>query len=118
MWIVLQIKSAFYIDVFSSTREKGKIIQKDINNICFICGLDRATLDKIYLDKNGFNKHLEDHNLINYFSFLFYLNEKEFDELNGIESYVLELIKKESLDWFPIQRCIKMEKENLISEDY
>jgi len=112
-WIMIKMISAFFIDVFSSTREKTKNLQRDIDNICFICGLDRTTLDKIYLDKNGFNKHLEDHNLINYFSYLFYLNEKEFDELTGIESYTLERIKTESLDWFPLQRCIKMEKNSM-----
>lgn len=113
-WIFINMKFAFFIDVFSSTREKNVVLQKDIDNICFICGLDRTSLDKIYLDKNGFNKHLEDHNLVNYFCYLFYLHEKEFDELTGIESYVLSLVKKESLDWFPIQRCIKMEKNEMM----
>ena len=113
VFIIHQMRLAFFIDVFSSVREKNNSMKKDIDNICFICGLDRIALDKIYLDKNGFNRHLEDHNLINYFCFLFYLNEKEFDELNGIESYLLGLVKKESLEWFPMHRCLKMERLGL-----
>ena len=112
LMVLVNMKFAFFIDVFSRDRTLEVNLQKDKNNICFICGLDRETLDKIYLDKNGFNKHLEDHDLINYFLFLFYLNEKDYDELTGLESFTLDMIRNESIDWFPMQRCIKMEKNN------
>jgi hypothetical protein len=99
------------IDILSIFRERKLNIRKDLDNNCFICGLDRTTLDKIYLDKNGFKMHFEDHNLSSYFIYIFYLIEKEESERNGIEKYVYNCIINQSFSWYPIGRCLKMEEK-------
>jgi inositol 1,4,5-triphosphate receptor type 1/inositol 1,4,5-triphosphate receptor type 3 len=98
--------SGLIVDTFSSLRKEQEEFDQDLENVCFICGLERDIIERYYIGKDGFNKHLEDHNVAMYFFFIFYLKEKETGELTGIESYVQEMIEKENLRWFPIERYI------------
>jgi hypothetical protein len=102
VWLVFQMVSGIIVDTFSSLRRSQEELDKDFLNICFICGLERETIEKYYLGKDGFNTHQEDHNVNNYFFFIFYLKEKHPSEFTGIESYVKELLDKESISWFPL----------------
>lgn len=104
VWLVFQLISGLILDTFSSLRNTQEELDNDSENICFICGLGRATIEKYYLGKEGFSKHLEDHNVASYFCFIFYLKDKDPNELTGLESFVKELISKESISWFPVDR--------------
>ena len=75
VWLVFQMISGLIVDTFSSLRKKQEEYDRDYRNICFICGLDREEIEKLYLGKEGFNNHLEDHKVSSYFSFMFYLKE-------------------------------------------
>jgi hypothetical protein len=97
--------SGLIVDTFSSLRKKEEEFYEDLKNICFICGLDRKNIEKYYIGKDGFDRHLEDHNLSSYFCYIFYLSEKQVSELSGIESYVKNLIDMENISWIPTKRC-------------
>ena len=113
VWLVFQMVSGLIVDTFSSLRKDGEEIEDDIQNTCFICGLEREKIEKFYIGKEGFNKHLEDHNISSYFFYMFYLEEKDPNEYSGLESYIKEQIDKESILWLPIERCIMIEEWEL-----
>ncbi len=54
---------------------------------CYICGLERSQFEK---DADGFTNHIErDHQAWNYIFFLYYLDNKDYTEMNGYENDVL-----------------------------
>lgn len=110
VWLVFQMVSGLIVDTFSSLRKDGEEIEDDIQNTCFICGLEREKIEKFYIGKEGFNKHFEDHDIRSYFFYMFYLEEKDPNEYSGLESYIKEQIDKESIFWLPIERCIMIEE--------
>jgi hypothetical protein len=105
VWLVFQMVSGLIVDTFSSLRKREEEFLEDLKNICFICGLDRKIIEKYYIGKEGFERHLQDHDLSSYFCYIFYLSEKQSSELSGIESYVKNLIDMENISWIPAKRC-------------
>ena len=81
-----------------------------MNNKCYICGLDRYVFEK---NADGFTNHIErDHQCWNYLYYVYYVTNKDSTELNGIESYVNDLIEKTDITWFPIMKSISTGAEN------
>ena len=65
--LVMQMFCGIIIDTFLSQRENNRDIDKDKNNVCFICGLNKNELNKYYSSEFGFNEHIKlDHYLWNY----------------------------------------------------
>ena len=108
--IVWQMVSGIIIDSFDGLRGEREDLEEDMDTICFICGLERETIEKYYIGKEGFEKHLQDHNVNNYFFYIFYLEDKDPNEYSGLESYVKKDLDKESTRWFPIGRSLKIEE--------
>ena len=108
--IVWQMVSGIIIDSFDGLRGEREDLEEDMDTICFICGLERETIEKYYIGKEGFEKHLQDHNINNYFFYIFYLEDKDPNEYSGLESYVKKDLDKESTRWFPIGRSLKIEE--------
>ena len=108
--IVWQMVSGIILNTFDGLRGEREELEEDMESICFICGLKREKIEKYYLGKEGFEKHLQDHSVNNYFFYTFYLEDKDPNEYSGLESYVKEHINKESIDWFPIGRSLKIEE--------
>ena len=107
VWLVFQMITGLIVDTFSSLRKIQEEYDKDFKNVCFICGLEREEIEKLYLGKEGFNNHLEDHKVSSYFGFMFYLKEIRTGDTTGIESYVKELMEKDSINWFPQEKYLK-----------
>ena len=107
--IVWQMVSGLILDAFDNLRGDREEIEKDMEKNCFICGLNREKIEKYYLGKEGFEKHLQDHSVENYLFYMFYLEDKDPNEYSGLESYVKAEIDKESISWFPIERCLRIE---------
>ena len=87
------------IEAFSELRNKEQKIEKDKNEICFICGND-----KVSCEKNGqkFEDHKKKvHNLWTYVDYILGLRFVDIQETNAINSYVMETIEKKELSWFP-----------------
>ncbi len=106
------------MDSFKALRDEKTSMYEDMKNKCFICGLERYTFDK-YAD--GFYNHIErDHQLWNYLYYLFYLENKDATEYNGIESEITKQLDNHDISFFPIMKAISVEgieegeEENLI----
>ena len=78
--------------------------------MCFICGLNRQTLDRD--TEGGFDAHsMEDHEVWNYVYFLIHLQIKDKSDMNGVESYIREKFEMQETSWFPLHRCLRIIKE-------
>ena len=110
VYIVWQMVSGLILDAFDNLRGDREEIEEDMETTCFICGLNREKIEKYYIGKDGFEKHLQDHSVDNYLFYMLYLEEKDPNEYSGFESYVKENIDKESISWFPIERSLKIEE--------
>ena len=97
------------IDAFAVLRDENKRKHHNMENICFICSLDRAKLEK---EGKGFAHHLrEDHHVWNYLFYIYYLKKKDDTEFNGIESFVADRLKNEDIGWFPIKRSLDVQEQ-------
>ena len=102
MVILFNILLGIIIDTFGSLRAELKAYTWDRANICFICGFDRETLEKVSKERNGFIRHIkDDHYMWNYLFYIAYLFEKDSSDYTGIESYVREKVDKQDISWFP-----------------
>ena len=115
--ILLNIIFGIIIDTFAELRSQKTEMEEDIKNICFICNIDRQIFDKD--TEEGFEYHTEnDHNVWQYLNFIIHLKSIDSTDLNGTESYILELFEKQDISWFPMQKSqrlimIKQDKDNL-----
>ena len=110
VWLVWQMVSGLIVDTFESLRGIREDKERDMKTSCFICGMDKEKIEKYYPGKEGFEKHLQDHSIINYFFYTFYLEDKDSSEYSGLESYIKNQIDKESIMWFPNGRSLKIEE--------
>ena len=110
VWLVWQMVSGLIVDTFESLRGNREEKEDDMKSICFICGLDKEKIEKYYPGKEGFEKHLQDHSVVNYFFYTFYLEDKDSSEYSGLESYIKNEIDQESISWFPQERSLKIEE--------
>ncbi|EGR33562.1 MIR domain protein [Ichthyophthirius multifiliis] len=102
--IVMNMIGGIIIDKFKELKDKldSKII--DENKYCFICGLDRQTLDK-GSEQGGFFYHIKvEHKQWNYIFYQAYLKQKQTTEFNGNESYIYKKINNFDISWIPKKR--------------
>jgi hypothetical protein len=110
VWLVWQMVSGLIVDTFESLRGNREEKEDDMKSTCFICGMDKEKIEKYYPGKEGFEKHLQDHSVINYFFYTFYLEDKDSSEYSGLESYIKNEIDHENISWFPQGRSHKIEE--------
>ena len=92
-----------------------KQIKDDIENMCFICGIDRNTFDRKHA--KGFMYHIEhEHNIWQYLAFILHLQHKKTTELTGPESYVKDMLVKKDLSFFPILKTSSIIVEDVSNE--
>ena len=108
--LVWQMVSGLIVDAFGSLRGEREEKEDDMKKKCFICGLNKEEIEKCYLGKEGFETHLKDHSIINYFFYIFYLEDKDSSEYSGLESYIKNEIDKESIKWFPKGKSLRIEE--------
>ena len=108
--ILLNVVQGIIVDAFAELREKSDIQSVDMKNVCYICGLERQTLDRD--TEEGFETHVEeDHEVWNYVFFLIHLEAKDQSDMNGIESYIKEMYDQQETSWFPLHRCLRIAKQ-------
>ena len=96
------------IEAFSELRNREIENEKDKNEICFICGVDKATCEK-----NGqkFDEHTnKEHNLWTYVDFILGLRFIDIQDTNAVNSYVMEKIERKELVWLPMYKEKEDEK--------
>lgn len=70
--IILNVVFGIIIDSFAQLREAAGFREEDMKNKCFMCNMDRYTLDRDTAE--GFDFHTDkDHNLWNYVYFIIHL---------------------------------------------
>lgn len=75
------IISGIMIDTFAELRDQRQKIEDDMRNFCFICGQERATLEKNNL---SFEDHTDNQHFIwNYIFYIYCLNQKDSTDYTG-----------------------------------
>ena len=118
-FIVLQIFTAVIIIGFTLKTKENNKIEKDMNNICFICGLKKSELSKYY-NKLGFNGHIKlDHYLWNYMFAIFNVTKKDEKNLISLDRLIYENYKKKIFKtWIPFQTCKIKSEEDMKKKRY
>ena len=94
LFIGLIIDSFIELSNINSNREY------DINNICFICQMNR---DECLINNIDFDKHINEvHNLWNYCFFLCHLHLNNRNDFNTVENYVWNKLGYEDNSWIPL----------------
>ena len=104
--IGLNIIFGIIVDTFSQLRNEKSEQEKDMKNICFICGLENYVFDR---KGNGFKNHVKnEHNMWQYYSFFLYLDSVDPCDHTAIEGFVFNKLKEDEIDFFPQNkaRCI------------
>jgi hypothetical protein len=99
--VILMLNMIFgiIIEAFGDLRQKEQQINKDKKEICFICGVDKDTLEK---KGEKLDVHREKvHNIWTYVDYILGLRFVDIQETNSINSYVIESLEKKELNWFP-----------------
>lgn len=107
--ILMSILSATIIDSVFDSRISREELLDDIEKKCFICGLNRAVLDK---EGEGWQKHIcNSHNVYIYVYFIIYIMQKDIGDCSRVEKHVKELIKRKDISFFPQSRSISIEQK-------
>lgn len=108
--IMMNIVQGLTVDTFALLRRTHDKNKKDRENKCFICGLEKETIERA--TSRSFKWHIEnDHNEWKYVHFVGYLEDKEETEYTGIESYVKDKVKKKDVSWFPQQEALSIQSQ-------
>jgi inositol 1,4,5-triphosphate receptor type 1 len=117
--LILQMLAGIIVDNFSALRERQQIVNEDKFNICFICGLHKNKLNKLYSNEDGFSEHIKlDHYYWNYLFLIMNILRKEEKDLNEIDSEIKTNYSNQSFVWIPNERyylfkgrCEKLDEE-------
>lgn len=108
--IFLNIIFGIIVDTFSQMRDEYDQRKIDSFDNCFVCGLDRGDFGK---GGKNFQTHIDKHHdPWKYVYYLYYLSEKQEDELSGLEQAVLGSFNRLSTDWIPIGSTLYLESED------
>ena len=102
------------IDTFSELRELKKKRLEHTVGTCFVCGIDKNTLDRAAdtLDA-GFRRHIrEDHHMWSYLKFMIFLWVQDQDDDDGLELYVRQCLESDDLSWFPMDKALCLVEGN------
>ena len=111
--LVLPMACAMIINSYISLKEQQRAIEKDQNNNCFICGLEKKELNKLYLHEEGFYEHIKlDHYLWNYIFCIFSIMKKNPKNLISADKNIMDNYKKGMHSaWVPYKKCYKKNEE-------
>ena len=113
--VLMNIIFGIIIDTFKELRSQNMAKIEDRKNICFICSLHRHSFENV---EGGFEVHnSKDHDVWGYLFYLYSLKNKNGTEYSGIESYVVEMIKKDNHFWIPIGKAISLAKQSEEEDD-
>ncbi|XP_076048925.1 inositol 1,4,5,-trisphosphate receptor isoform X4 [Oratosquilla oratoria] len=104
--IVLNLIFGVIIDTFADLRSEKQQKEEILKNSCFICGLNRASFDNKAV---SFEEHImSEHNMWHYLYFYVLVKVKDPTEFTGPESYVYDMVRCNTLDWFPRMRAMSL----------
>lgn len=102
------------IDSFTDCRLRKEQCTADIKGHCFICGLPPTWFQQTV---QAFSQHMkEDHNLWDYFAYIYSLRKTSKVNLHGINKKIFLQVCSQEISWLPTYRCRKLEKGGIYSE--
>lgn len=108
--IMLDIVSGIIIDTFGALRLEYEERIHDMQNRCFICGIEKEVFDRMSEVRLRYLAHTTiDHNKWNYLWYIAYLADKDETEYTGNESYVAENLRLKEVNWFPIDQSMGLQ---------
>ena len=114
--MLLNIIFGIVIDTFAQNRDAANEIKDNMENVCFICGIDRNTFDRKHA--HGYEYHIEhEHSVWHYLSFVIHINQKKPTERTGPESYVADMLEKADLSFYPILKAGSIVFEDQVSNE-
>lgn len=107
--VMVTIVAGIIIDTFRMLRDNENDKLKDMEGICFMCGLKKEIFERQVDLKKGFSMHImKEHFQWNYVYFIAFLKDKDPGEYTGIESYIREKLDNSDLTWFPKGRALSL----------
>ena len=104
--ILLNVINSIIVDTFQALREEANAQYETKMNICFICSLNRNVFDRKGID---FDYHKEqEHNILNYFHYLYKIIKTDEQELNSLDYQVLLSYRQTRTDFFPVNTAISI----------
>uniref|UniRef100_A0A7S3XT53 B30.2/SPRY domain-containing protein n=1 Tax=Heterosigma akashiwo TaxID=2829 RepID=A0A7S3XT53_HETAK len=112
--IMVAIITGIIIDTFADMRQRQNEISDDMRNTCFICSLPREVFER---HRIVFTNHLKrDHNMWSYLFYKMYLERKEDTELTGMEAYLKDQMRGQSIAYFPTKQALVLDAERKSNE--
>jgi hypothetical protein len=106
--ILLNVIFGIIIDSFGELRTHRQMIRGKMDNECFICGIDRFTLDT---KGGGFDKHRDtEHHNWNYLFMLCMLIEKDPNDYNGWESHIAKHMSPANSSFMPRAQALSLQE--------
>lgn len=114
------IVSGLMTDTFKELRSQQDLITFDEDNTCYVCGVNRETIERngeILNDsyRTAANKdlpvHEDRHNRFNYLYYIYMLRTKDKTDFSGLEYEVMNKIKAEDMSWLPSYERTQEDKE-------
>jgi len=114
--MLLNIIFGIVIDTFAEQRDQQNQINDNMENVCFICGIDRSTFDRKHPISFEYHRRYE-HNIWHYLSYIIHLRTRSKTDYTGPESYVAEMLDKQDLSFFPVLKTSSIAFEDQISNE-
>jgi hypothetical protein len=111
--LILQMMAGIIIDNFSALRENQQLVHEDRYNVCYICGLHKNELNKLYGNEEGYTEHIKlDHYYWNYMFLIFNLIKKDPKKLSGVDLFIYNNFENQNYSWIPFETCKKKIEDN------
>ena len=108
--IAIDLVFGIIISAFNNLRDEEQKHSTDRKNHCFICHVNKNTLEK---NRQNFNEHrTKTHNLWNYVDYMIALKFSDFHDLNAINSYANQKIQNKDISWLPTYKDLKSNSKN------
>lgn len=108
--ILMNIVFGIIIDTFSDLRSQRDEKTRNMQTMCFVCGIGRDRFDQE--GETDFKKHCEfEHNKWHYLFYLIHcqqMSEEEPDNINAYERLVLNRFSASDISWMPLGKAISM----------
>ena len=104
--ILLNVINSIIVDTFQALREEANAQYETKMNICFICSLNRNVFDRKGIDFDYHKEH--EHNILNYFLYLYKIIKTDEQELNSLDYQVLLSYRQTRTDFFPVNTAISI----------
>ena len=106
MLVLMNMITGIIVDSFQKLREKKNEESELKENTCYICSLHREKFEKRGIK---FENHTEvEHNVINYFNYIFKVKTTDESDLNSLDYQVMQSVKNRRTDFFPVNTCLSL----------